>query len=153
QFNRAWETDVKATFQFGREALLTPLAPGSVVVIISSGAALSGSSLSGGYASAKQAQWFLGQDMQQESNNLNLGIRFIVLVPRQIVGTTDLGNKAAIRYAALQGITKDEYLDRMGSPRLTPEAVGQGVVSLLTEEAYHEGLVFGLNSHGLSSLN
>src|SRR5664279_2728905 len=46
QFNGVWETDVKATFQFGREAILTPLAPGSTVIIVSSGAAIGGSPLS-----------------------------------------------------------------------------------------------------------
>jgi len=153
QFNGVWETDVRATFQFGREALLMPLAPGSVVVIVSSGAALGGSPLSGGYASAKRSQWFLGQYLQQESTNLKLGIRFIVLVPRQIVGTTELGNQAATKYAALQGITKEEYLSRMGAVPLTPAGVGQGVVSLLTDDAYREGLAYGVSGQGLTSLN
>lgn len=153
QFNGVWETDVKATFQFGREALLMPLAPGSTVVIISSGAALGGSAWSGSYAGAKRTQWFLGQYLQQEANTLKLGIRFVVLVPRQIVGVTELGHKAATNYAALQGITKDEFLERMGSPRLTPEGVGQGVVALLTDDTYHEGLAFGINGQGLAGLN
>src|SRR5215213_7195563 len=50
QFSRTWETDVHMTFSFGQQAMLLPLAPGSVVVIISSGAAIGGSALSGGYA-------------------------------------------------------------------------------------------------------
>ena len=48
QFSRVWETDVRMTFTFGKEALTRPLAPGSVVVIMSSGAAIGGSPLSGG---------------------------------------------------------------------------------------------------------
>jgi hypothetical protein len=40
-------------FHWTREALLVPLDPGSVVVAFSSGAALQGSPLSGGYAGAK----------------------------------------------------------------------------------------------------
>src|SRR6266511_2610556 len=35
QFSRVWETDVHMTFSFGKEALLLPLAPGSVVVTVS----------------------------------------------------------------------------------------------------------------------
>src|SRR3982751_1064233 len=35
KFNQVWETDVKSTFFFGKQALLTPLAPGSVVMIVS----------------------------------------------------------------------------------------------------------------------
>jgi NAD(P)-dependent dehydrogenase (short-subunit alcohol dehydrogenase family) len=153
QFSGNWDTDVKATFEFGREALLTPLKPGSVVVIVSSGAALGGSVLSGSYAGAKRTQWFLGQYLQQESNNLKLGIRFVVLVPKQIVSMTDLGNQAATRYAALQGISKEEFMERMGSPRLTPAGVGKSVVALLTDNSFSEGLAFGVNGQGLAALN
>ncbi|MEO8394760.1 MAG: SDR family oxidoreductase [Chloroflexota bacterium] len=152
-FNGVWETDVKATFQFGREALLMPLAPGSTVVIVSSGAAIGGSPLSGSYAGAKRTQWFLGQYMQQEAMAMNLGIRFVVLVPQQIVAVTELGDKAATNYAAAQGISKEEFMNRMGTPRLTPEGVGQGVVSLITEAGYSEGLAFGIRGQGLTSLN
>ena len=59
QFARVWETDVKATFSFGKQSLLQPLAAGSVVVIVSSGAAIGGSPLSGGYAGTKRTQWFM----------------------------------------------------------------------------------------------
>ena len=52
-FSRPWEVDVKQAFHWTREALLRPLRPGSVVVEMSSGAALFGSPLSGGYAGAK----------------------------------------------------------------------------------------------------
>src|SRR5882724_9726075 len=57
-FSVNWETDVRITFQWLREALLKPLRPGSRVVVISSGAALNGSPLSGGYAGAKATQRF-----------------------------------------------------------------------------------------------
>src|SRR5215831_6012573 len=90
QFAVAWETDVKSTFHFGKEALTMPLAPGSAVLIMSSGAALSGSPLSGGYAGSKRTQWLMAQYYQDESKRLNLGIRFLALVPRQIVGTTEM---------------------------------------------------------------
>lgn len=153
QFNGVWENDVKSTFNFGKEALLTPMRPGSTVVIISSGAAIGGSPLSGGYASAKRAQWFLAQYFQGESKELNRGIRFVALVPRQIVGTTDLGHAAATHYAAQQGITKEAYLERMGATPLTPQGVGEGIVSLLTDTTYGEGIAFGVNSQGLSALN
>jgi 3-oxoacyl-[acyl-carrier protein] reductase len=39
-FSVNWETDVRITVQWLREALLKPLRPGSRVVVISSGAAL-----------------------------------------------------------------------------------------------------------------
>src|SRR6185295_14626781 len=120
QFSRTWDTDVHMTFAFGKEALTRPLAPGSVVVIVSSGAAIGGSEISGGYAGAKRMQWFLAHYLQGESDALNLGIRFVALVPRQIVGTTDLGHTAAAAYAAQQGISEQAFLERSGPP-LTPD--------------------------------
>jgi hypothetical protein len=152
QFSRIWETDVKATFSFGREALLLPLAPGSAVIIISSGAAMGGSPLSGGYAGAKRTQWFLTQYLQQESASLKLGIRFVALLPRQIIGTTELGHNAASAYAAQQGISEQTFLERFGPP-LTPEGVGRGVVALLTDQAYRDGTAFGITSQGLAALD
>jgi hypothetical protein len=152
QFARIWETDVKATFYFGREALLLPLAPGSVVVIVSSGAAIGGSPLSGGYAGAKRTQWFLAQYLQQESDSLKLGIRFVALLPQQIIGTTALGHNAASAYAAQQGISEQTFLERFGPP-LTPESIGRAVVALLTDQAYRDGIAFGITGQGLTSLD
>ncbi len=153
EFGLAWETDVKSTFFFGKEAITQPLKPGSVVVIVSSGAAVGGSSLSGGYAGSKRTQWFMAGYFQEQSNRLNLGIRFIALIPRQIVGETELGHQAATRYAEREGITKEQYLARMGATPLTPELVGKGVVSLLTDAAYQDGVAFGINSQGLMPMS
>ena len=152
QFSRIWETDVRATFNFGKEALLMPMSPGSVVIIVSSGAAIGGSALSGGYAGSKRMQWFLAQYFQEESNNLKRDIRFMALIPKQIVGTTELGHKAAAAYAARQGITEQAFLDRFGVP-LTPEKMGHGVAALLTDNAYQQGVAFGINGEGLAPQN
>ncbi len=152
QFARVWETDVYMTFAFGKQALLQPLAPGSVVVIVSSGAAIGGSPGSGGYAGAKRTQWVLAEYLQHESDSLNLGIRFVALLPRQIIGATQLGHNAASAYAAQQGISEQAFLEHFGPP-LTPESVGQGVVALLTDQAYRNGIAFGISSHGLASLD
>jgi hypothetical protein len=82
---------------------------------------------------------------------MELGIRFVALVPRQIIGATELGRSAASAYAARQGITQQAFLERFGVP-LTPEKVGHGVVALLTDSAYQEGTAFGLTGEGLESL-
>ena len=58
-FSTNWNVDVRQTFNFVREALGTPLDPGSVVISLSSGAALRGSPLSGGYAGAKATIRFI----------------------------------------------------------------------------------------------
>jgi NAD(P)-dependent dehydrogenase (short-subunit alcohol dehydrogenase family) len=54
-FSRPWQVDVLQVFHWTRQALLVPLDPGSVVIAFSSGAALQGSPLSGGYTGAKAA--------------------------------------------------------------------------------------------------
>ncbi|CAN5547797.1 SDR family oxidoreductase [soil metagenome] len=151
QFTRTWETDVHMTFSFGKEALLLPLAPGSVVVIISSGASIGGSALSGSYAGAKRMQWFLAHYLQQESDALQRGIRFLTLVPKQLIGSTALGHTAAAAYAAHQGISEEKFLERFGPP-LTPARVGQGVVTLLTDQAYSNGIAFSITSQELATL-
>jgi NAD(P)-dependent dehydrogenase (short-subunit alcohol dehydrogenase family) len=151
QFSRTWDTDVHMTFAFGKQALMQPLAPGSVVVIVSSGASIGGSALSGGYAGAKRMQWFLAHYLQGEADALKLGIRFVALVPRQIVGATELGHAAAAAYAARQGVSEQAFLERFGPP-LTPDAVGRAVVDLVAEPAYQSGSAFGVTSGGLAAL-
>ena len=152
QFSRTWETDVHMTFAFGQRALTLPLAPTSTVVIVSSGASIGGSALSGGYAGAKRMQWFLAHYLQGESDALKLGIRFIALVPRQIVGATELGHAAATAYAAQQGMSEQAFLERSGPP-LTPVDVGRAVIELITNPAYAQGVGFGLSSRGLDPLD
>jgi NADP-dependent 3-hydroxy acid dehydrogenase YdfG len=58
-FGTNWNTDVHQVFNFARASLVTPLAPGSVMVTISSAAALRGSPMSGGYAGAKATNRFI----------------------------------------------------------------------------------------------
>ncbi len=152
QFSRVWNTDVRATLEFGKQALGLPLAPGSTVIVVSSGAAIGGSPLSGGYSGAKRMQWFLAGFLQQEAAGRDLGIRFLALLPKQIVGETALGHAAATGYAERQGITKEAFLERFGT-QLTPAMFGQGVVDLLTDATYAEGLAFGITGGGLESLD
>jgi NAD(P)-dependent dehydrogenase (short-subunit alcohol dehydrogenase family) len=148
-FTAPWNTDVKQTFHFGQEILRRPLAPGSVVIIVSSGAAVGGSPLSGGYAGAKRMQWFLADYLHKASEELGLGIRFHALLPRQIIGETELGHIAASAYARHQGITKEKFLERFGAP-LTPAMVGQAVVDIVTKPDYRATRILGLTGQGLA---
>ena len=52
-FSANWNVDVAQAFHWTRHALQRPLPPGSSVILMSSGAAVNGSPLSGGYAGAK----------------------------------------------------------------------------------------------------
>jgi NAD(P)-dependent dehydrogenase (short-subunit alcohol dehydrogenase family) len=151
EFSRIWDSDVKSTFFFTKEAMSQPLAPGSTVVIVSSGAAIAGSPVSGGYAGAKRMQWFLASYLQQESRRLARGIRFVAVLPKQLVGDTALGAAAAAAYAERAGISPEQLLARFGAP-LTPDGFGRQVVALLTDAAYADGTAYGATGTGLEAL-
>ncbi len=68
--------------QHTREALLLPLEPGSAVIAFSSGAAVNGSPISGGYAGAKATMRFIASYAASESGRNALGIRFTSVLPQ-----------------------------------------------------------------------
>jgi NAD(P)-dependent dehydrogenase (short-subunit alcohol dehydrogenase family) len=127
-FSRNWDVDVQHVFHWVREAMLAPLAPGSTVITLSSGAALFGSPLSGGYAGAKATIRFLTAYAADESKREGLGIRFVSLLP-QLTPATALGAVAAAAYAAREG---DSIAARTGGPGqvLTPAQVGEAITQL-----------------------
>jgi NAD(P)-dependent dehydrogenase (short-subunit alcohol dehydrogenase family) len=129
-FNRNWEVDTQHVFHWTTEALRLPLAPGSTVIAISSGAAISGSPLSGGYASAKAAIRFISAYAAGESKRAELGIQFTALLP-QLTPATDLGAAGVAAYAAYEGVDV-ETLTKRFDPILQPEQVGQAIVELVS---------------------
>ena len=81
-FSRNWDVDVQQVFNFVREALTAPMARGGVVVSFSSGAAVRGSPLSGGYAGAKATIKLLSSYASSEAARASLGLRFVSLLPQ-----------------------------------------------------------------------
>jgi NAD(P)-dependent dehydrogenase (short-subunit alcohol dehydrogenase family) len=150
-FNRNWEVDVKLAFHWLREALLQPLAPGSAVVVFSSGAALRGSPLSGGYAGAKATVRFIAQYAAEESKRLGLGIQITTLLP-QLTPATDLGRPAVAAYARRAGMTVEEYTAQLGTP-LTPHFAGAAVVQVLTDPSHGSNQAYLLTAAGLRPLD
>jgi NAD(P)-dependent dehydrogenase (short-subunit alcohol dehydrogenase family) len=132
-FSVNWHTDVRIAFHWLREVLLKPLRPGSRVVVFSSGAALNGSPLSGGYAGAKATQRFITGYAQEEADRAGLGLTFTAVLPR-LTPLTDLGRPAVRAYAARGGQSEQEYLRQLGEP-LTPEGAGAAVVELVRADA------------------
>jgi len=149
-FSVNWHTDVRIAFQWLREALLKPLRPGSRVIVISSGAALQGSPLSGGYAGAKATQRFITAYAQEEANRAGLDISFTAVLPR-ITPLTDLGRPAVAAYAARSGQTEQEYLQHFGEP-LTPQVAGAALVELIQADAVRVGAAYLLTGAGLQEL-
>jgi NAD(P)-dependent dehydrogenase (short-subunit alcohol dehydrogenase family) len=136
-FSRAWDVDVRHAFHWIREALLLPLHPGSTVVTMSSGAAVAGSPLSGGYAGAKATIRFITNYAADESDRAGLGIRFISVLPR-LTPATELGSMAAAAYARRAGLTLGDYVAGLG-PGLTPEQVGKATVELVLSAEHAPG--------------
>ncbi len=133
-FSQNWDVDVQHVFRWVREALLHPLDPGSTVIAVSSGAALRGSPLSGGYAGAKAAIKFIAAYAADESERAALGIRFRCVLP-QLTPATALGAAAVSAYAARQGQEIAAYLEAAG-PTLTTGQVGAAVTTLITDAEY-----------------
>lgn len=152
-FSQNWNVDTQHVFHWTKQALTVPLLPGSVVISLSSGAAMGGSPLSGGYAGAKAAIRFISQYAAGESSREALGIRFTALLP-QITPATDLGAAGVAAYAQREGIEIETFLNRFG-PLLTPELVGQAVVDLCTGDnsVDTDGLAFMLSGAGLRAID
>ena len=148
-FSRNWEVDVQQAFHWIREALLRPLAPGSVVVAFSSGAAVAGSPLSGGYAGAKATIRFIASYAAAESERGGLGIRFLSVLP-QLTPATELGAAAVAAYATREGMDVPDFLATR-DPVLTPEQTGNAVLELAADPTFSVG-AYLLTPAGLKEL-
>ena len=149
-----WETDVRITFHWLREILLKPLRPGSRVVVISSGAAVAGSPLSGGYAGAKATQRFITAYAQDEAKRAWLDITFSAVLPR-FSPQTSVGQPAVQAYAARAGQTVEDYLKSIvqsSGPLVTPEIAGAALVQLVTDDATKVAPSYLLTGTGLQKL-
>jgi NAD(P)-dependent dehydrogenase (short-subunit alcohol dehydrogenase family) len=143
-FTASWEHDVKAGLYWLQAALNLPLKPGSRVLVVSSGAAVGGSPMSGGYAGAKRMLWIMAKYANGISQQKDLGVSFQAIVPRQMVAGTGIGDIASNAYANAMGITPEAFLTRFGAP-MSPREFGEKVVSVLDDPTYADGLAFGLS--------
>jgi 3-oxoacyl-[acyl-carrier protein] reductase len=149
-FSVNWETDVRIAFHWLRAALLKPLRRGSRVVVFSSGAALNGSPLSGGYAGAKATQRFITAYAQDEANRAGLDIRITTVLPK-FAPQTGIGRAAIQAYAARAGKSVEQYLEPMGA-LLTPQIAGDALLELMQAEAASVASSYLLTGAGLQRL-
>lgn len=144
-FSANWDIDVKGTLVWTQAALNLPLTPGSRVLTLSSGAAISGSPMSGGYGGAKKMTWLIAQYANLFSEKRGLGIRFQTVVPRQMVAGTGTGDAGSLAYATANGITQAAFLERFGPP-MPPRLFGDHIVAILQDSAYDKGFAFGVKA-------
>jgi NAD(P)-dependent dehydrogenase (short-subunit alcohol dehydrogenase family) len=148
-FSQNWNVDVAQAFHWTRYALRRPLAPGSTVIAVSSGAAINGSPLSGGYAGAKATVKLITDYAAIESQLGGLGIEFVSVLP-QLTPATELGEKAVAAYAQRQGVDVDTFVASL-RPALTAEQVGKSMLEIAMGEA-RDHRAYMLSSAGLSPL-
>lgn len=151
-FSEPWNSDVKAGFYWIQEALRLPLDRGSRVLIVSSGAAVNGSPMSGGYAGAKRMLWIMASYANGVSAELDLGIRFQAIVPRQMTAAGGVGRFASEYYSRHKGVTQEQFLAGFGKP-LSARDFGDYVVRILTEAQYNEMPALGIKAdYGIEAL-
>jgi NAD(P)-dependent dehydrogenase (short-subunit alcohol dehydrogenase family) len=150
-FSANWNVDVKMTFSWLREALLLPLPAGSAVVLLSSGAALTGAPLSGGYAGAKATIRFMAQYAAEESRRADLGIQVTALLPR-LGPATGVGGPSIAAGASRAGLSEEAYLEQFGAWS-TPQLVGEAVLQVLTDPALGGHRALLLTATGLAPVD
>jgi NAD(P)-dependent dehydrogenase (short-subunit alcohol dehydrogenase family) len=150
EFAVNWESDVKIAFHFFKGALSRPLPAGTLVILISSGAAIAGSPISGGYAGAKRTQLFMANYGQKESDRLGRGLRFVALAPR-IMPDTELGKHAVAGYSRYLGMSEADFIQGMTSPP-TSSDVAAAVIELATNPDPSKGNVFIVSGNGLEAV-
>jgi NAD(P)-dependent dehydrogenase (short-subunit alcohol dehydrogenase family) len=150
-FSTNWNVDVQHVFTFSREVLTAPLDPGSVVVSLSSGAALAGSPLSGGYAGAKATIKLISSYAGLESQRLGVNIRFLSVLP-QLTPATALGKLYTERYAVMAGMSEAQFLaDRFGGA-LSPQQVGEKIAVVAEDDSYSHP-AYLVSTKGLRSVD
>lgn len=149
EFAVNWESDVKIAFHFCKTALKRPLRAGASVVLISSGAAIAGSPISGGYAGAKRTQLFIASYSQKESDRLGLGLRFMALAPR-IMPDTELGKHAVAGYSRYLGVSPADFVKGMASPPSASD-VAAAVIELAASPDQFKGKTFIVSGKGLEA--
>jgi 3-oxoacyl-[acyl-carrier protein] reductase len=124
------------------------------VIVVSSGAAIGGSPLSGGYAGSKATQRFITAYAQDESKRAGLGITFTAVLPR-FAPETGVGQPAVRAYAARNGVSVEEFLRsqcQSSGPPVTPEIAGAALLELVAADAATVAPSYLLTGAGLQKL-
>jgi NAD(P)-dependent dehydrogenase (short-subunit alcohol dehydrogenase family) len=150
-FSEAWNNDLQMTFHVLKRAHALPMKPGTTIVVVSSGAAVNGSPISGGYAGAKRMQWLLSGYAQKLSDRQHLGIRTVVVVPKQLIEGTATAAAASTVYGAMEGLTSAQFMQRYGEA-LTPAKVASAIVGLLRGDVAAGVSTVGVTGTGVDAM-
>ncbi len=96
-------------------------------------------------------QMFLAHYAQKETDRLQLGLRFLALVPGGIIPTTDLGKVAVEAYASSLGLSTVDFLkNRAVKP--TAEDVANAVIECASDAQERAGKAFLISGAGVKLL-
>jgi NAD(P)-dependent dehydrogenase (short-subunit alcohol dehydrogenase family) len=146
-FSKPWEVDTKITFIWTQAALRAKERPRHVV-LFSSGAALAGSPMSGGYAGAKRMNAFIAEYAMASASRANRLIRFHCLVP-SLSPHTEFGAAAARAYARMAGKSYEDFINQLPSPA-SPADVGTAVVALYEDPEKWSQVSYRISAKGLA---
>ncbi|MBL0219613.1 MAG: SDR family oxidoreductase [Myxococcales bacterium] len=150
EFSTNWNSDTRSAFVWLSRALRRPLARGAHLIVVSSGAAIQGSPVSGGYAAAKRGQWMIADYARTEIERADLGLIVHCVLP-QLNASTELGREGIRAYADRAGVPVETFGKRF-EPALTPEITGRAVVELFAEPARFPQLAYKLTAAGLAAI-
>ncbi len=150
-FSATWNSDTKSAFEFLQAAIKAPMAAGSTIVTLSSGAAIGGSPLSGGYAGAKRMQHYLTNYTAWESDRRELGLRCFTVYPRQFIAGTQTANVASSTYAEARGVPQEQFMAQW-KHALTPELLASRVMELVDEQSAHAPGAWGVTGSTMEPL-
>ncbi|HTI09045.1 MAG TPA: SDR family oxidoreductase [Puia sp.] len=148
-FSKNWNTDVQAAFHLAQYALTTPVKPGTKIIFISSGAAILGSPISGGYAGSKRMQMFLANYAQETSNRLQLDLRFLALGPWRLMDGTGTGEVVTPEYANYFDVPVHNFVAMMTAPQTKEDVAGAVAAFAGQTPAVEEGNVFIVSGKGV----
>src|SRR3954469_11600696 len=97
-------------------------------------------------------QMFHGRQLQRASALRGLGLRFVAVVPQQLIAGTPIGEAAAAAYGAEEGQTAEVYLARRFAAPLTPAGVAQAVVELGALRPDDQATVLGVTAEGVRAI-
>ncbi len=150
-FSATWNADTKTTFDFLKAAVTTPMAKGSAIVTLSSGAAISGSTLSGGYAGAKRMQHYLTNYATWESERRGLGLRCYTVYPKQFIAGTRTAETACAAYADARGVSSAQFMAQWEA-QLTPDLLAKRIVALVDRDATHDTGAWGVTGTAMEPM-
>ena len=96
-------------------------------------------------------QWLLAGYAQTHANAKKLGIRFLAVLPTQLIEGTRIAALASSSYAAWQGITPQEYMKRFEVP-LDAQKVAAAIVGGLRGDMAPGVTAIAVSGNGVEPL-